>query len=102
MTASTKRVPVELLLEIVRFIQFDRKWAHLRVSNAFDQLLLEHMGNFLRDPPYFLHINLNISQQMFDCYPWIPNGWPMSGWPMYGGRKICQCTVGHRMRSSPE
>ncbi|KAI3414122.1 hypothetical protein GPALN_011584 [Globodera pallida] len=97
MTASTKRVPVELLLEIVRFIQFDRKWANLRVSNAFDQLLLEHMGNFLRHPPRyavngvgagqnFLHINLNmlnISRQLFDLYPGgFPNAWAMS---MYGG-----------------
>uniref|UniRef100_A0A183BP22 F-box domain-containing protein n=1 Tax=Globodera pallida TaxID=36090 RepID=A0A183BP22_GLOPA len=43
-----KKVPVEMLLEIARFIRFHRRWAHVRVSHAFDQLLLESMADFLR------------------------------------------------------
>uniref|UniRef100_A0A914I1U8 F-box domain-containing protein n=1 Tax=Globodera rostochiensis TaxID=31243 RepID=A0A914I1U8_GLORO len=43
-----KKVPVEMLLEIVRFIRFHRRWAHVRVSNAFDQLMLESMTDFLK------------------------------------------------------
>uniref|UniRef100_A0A914HKP3 F-box domain-containing protein n=1 Tax=Globodera rostochiensis TaxID=31243 RepID=A0A914HKP3_GLORO len=43
-----KKVPAELLWEIVRSMQFHRRWAHVRVSHAFDHLLLKHMAHFLK------------------------------------------------------
>uniref|UniRef100_A0A183C8W3 Reverse transcriptase n=1 Tax=Globodera pallida TaxID=36090 RepID=A0A183C8W3_GLOPA len=44
----SKKFPNELLFEVICFIQFQKKWAHTRVSIAFDQLLLERLGEWLK------------------------------------------------------
>ncbi|KAL3086174.1 hypothetical protein niasHT_039966 [Heterodera trifolii] len=38
---------MELIVEIVTFLQFRRRWANVRVSRAFDHFLLEQIGLFL-------------------------------------------------------
>ncbi|KAL3124355.1 hypothetical protein niasHT_002739 [Heterodera trifolii] len=38
---------MELIVEIVTFLQFRRRWANVRVSRAFDHFMLEQIGLFL-------------------------------------------------------
>ncbi|KAL3124358.1 hypothetical protein niasHT_002742 [Heterodera trifolii] len=38
---------MELIVEIVTFLQFRRRWANVRVSRAFDHFMLEQIGFFL-------------------------------------------------------
>uniref|UniRef100_A0A914I502 Uncharacterized protein n=1 Tax=Globodera rostochiensis TaxID=31243 RepID=A0A914I502_GLORO len=50
-----KVLPIELIWQIVRSMQFHRRWAKVRVSKAFDQLLLEYMADFLRHAQSLAH-----------------------------------------------
>ncbi|KAL3088220.1 hypothetical protein niasHT_021880 [Heterodera trifolii] len=47
MSSQPKKLPHELLMELVAFIRVSRKWAWCRISFAFDKFLLEKVGNWL-------------------------------------------------------
>uniref|UniRef100_A0A914HYY4 F-box domain-containing protein n=1 Tax=Globodera rostochiensis TaxID=31243 RepID=A0A914HYY4_GLORO len=42
-----KKIPNELLFELIGFVPYHQKWAYKRVSIAFDHLLLAHMAEWL-------------------------------------------------------